>query len=239
MLRRRRCAGGEDESDLSEGFESDDDEEPPTADGPAVPAIPVAKEAQTDAPRDRAWESGSEEEGGTAFDVETDSDMNSQESRSDLEDMEDAASPEQHREDEGEVVPRPSRNEGATPPVTNGPLLSADPSSISSNLQAMSSQLFQSKPRFRLAPTFSNVLLRPSNTPTPDTQPVPTPESTPTPTDTLSNTSTEIVNGTNDDGTSRVCLFVLVCFAFLIICVVFVLRRRVGRQRAQHSVVSQ
>ncbi|XP_062841759.1 nonsense-mediated mRNA decay factor SMG5 [Trichomycterus rosablanca] len=207
MLRRRRCARGEDESDLSEGFESDEDEDedPQRPDGQGVPANSVGKEGQRDAPGERAWESGSEEEGGTAFDVETDSDMNSQESRSDLEDMEDAASPEQQQEEEGEVRTRPSRNEGATPPATNGPLLSTDPS-ISSNLQAMSSQLFQSKRCFRLAPTFSNVLLRPSNasTPTPDSDPAPTPESTPTPKDTLSNMSTEIVNGTNDDDAESV-----------------------------------
>uniref|UniRef100_A0A8C1A334 Nonsense-mediated mRNA decay factor n=1 Tax=Cyprinus carpio carpio TaxID=630221 RepID=A0A8C1A334_CYPCA len=124
MLRRRRCAHKEDESDLSEGFESDEEES---------------------GEEDGSWESGSEEdEGGTAFDVETDSDMNSQESRSDLEDMEDA------------------ENENSTPPVTNGPLVSND-TSISSNLQAMSSQLFQAKRCFRLAPTFSNVLLRPAS----------------------------------------------------------------------------
>uniref|UniRef100_A0AAR2J8F0 Nonsense-mediated mRNA decay factor n=1 Tax=Pygocentrus nattereri TaxID=42514 RepID=A0AAR2J8F0_PYGNA len=142
MLRRRRCARDEDESDLSEGFE-------------------------------RAWESGSEEEeeGGTAFDVETDSDMNSQESRSDLEDMEDTESP-------------PPQDERSTPPVSNGPLLSSDPS-ISSNLQAMSSQLFQAKRCFRLAPTFSNVLLSPpsASNPAPDTDPAPLQEATPPPGD--------------------------------------------------------
>uniref|UniRef100_A0A8C3AFU1 Nonsense-mediated mRNA decay factor n=1 Tax=Cyclopterus lumpus TaxID=8103 RepID=A0A8C3AFU1_CYCLU len=115
-LRRRRCARkdtrGEAESDLSEGFESEEDEED---------RDPLGEEG--------SWGSGSEEEeeeGGTAFDVETDSDMNSQESRSDLEDIED--------EDEDH---------------------------ISRNLQAMSSQLFQAKRCFRLAPTFSNMLLRP------------------------------------------------------------------------------
>uniref|UniRef100_A0AAY4DUE3 Nonsense-mediated mRNA decay factor n=1 Tax=Denticeps clupeoides TaxID=299321 RepID=A0AAY4DUE3_9TELE len=127
MLRRRRCARKEDDSDLSEGFESDEEEEDEDDGG--------------------SWESGSEEEGGTAFDVETDSDMNSQESRSDLEDIED---------EDGSI----------TPPTSNGPLLSND-SSISSNLQAMSSQLFQAKRHFRLAPTFSNVLLRPQTTPSP------------------------------------------------------------------------
>uniref|UniRef100_A0A4W5Q5W7 Nonsense-mediated mRNA decay factor n=1 Tax=Hucho hucho TaxID=62062 RepID=A0A4W5Q5W7_9TELE len=139
MLRRRRCANRkEDESDLSEGFESDEEEE----------------EEQRE---DGTWESGSEEdeEGSTAFDVETDSDMNSQESRSDLEDIEDSETPENL-----DTPPRGEDGDGDTPPTTNGPLLPSDPS-ISSNLQAMSSQLFQAKRCFRLAPTFSNVLLRP------------------------------------------------------------------------------
>uniref|UniRef100_A0A8C1KQQ4 Nonsense-mediated mRNA decay factor n=1 Tax=Cyprinus carpio TaxID=7962 RepID=A0A8C1KQQ4_CYPCA len=142
MLRRRRCAHKEDESDLSEGFESDEEES---------------------GEEDGSWESGSEEdEGGTAFDVETDSDMNSQESRSDLEDMEDAENaPQQQQQQEEDEQPQASREENSTPPVTNGPLVSND-TSISSNLQAMSSQLFQAKRCFRLAPTFSNVLLRPS-----------------------------------------------------------------------------
>uniref|UniRef100_A0AAX7SU14 Nonsense-mediated mRNA decay factor n=1 Tax=Astatotilapia calliptera TaxID=8154 RepID=A0AAX7SU14_ASTCA len=137
-LRRRRCARkdghGEDESDLSEGFESEEEEDDDEERG------------------EGSWGSGSEEEeeGGTAFDVETDSDMNSQESRSDLEDIEDT----ENSEDAGE------RDTTDTPPTTNGPLMSSD-SSISSNLQAMSSQLFQAKRCFRLAPTFSNMLLRP------------------------------------------------------------------------------
>uniref|UniRef100_A0A8C1U2K4 Nonsense-mediated mRNA decay factor n=1 Tax=Cyprinus carpio TaxID=7962 RepID=A0A8C1U2K4_CYPCA len=144
MLRRRRCAHKEDESDLSEGFESDEEED-------------------EEGGEDGSWESGSEEdEGGTAFDVETDSDMNSQESRSDLEDMEDAEhAPQQQQQQEEDEQPQPSREENSTPPVTNGPLVSND-TSISSNLQAMSSQLFQAKRCFRLAPTFSNVLLRPA-----------------------------------------------------------------------------
>uniref|UniRef100_A0A8C1X7M8 Nonsense-mediated mRNA decay factor n=1 Tax=Cyprinus carpio TaxID=7962 RepID=A0A8C1X7M8_CYPCA len=150
MLRRRRCAHKEDESDLSEGFESDEEE-------------------SGEGREDGSWESGSEEdEGGTAFDVETDSDMNSQESRSDLEDMEDAENaPQQQQQHEEDEQPQASREENSTPPVTNGPLVSND-TSISSNLQAMSSQLFQAKRCFRLAPTFSNVLLRPY---TPKTRP--------------------------------------------------------------------
>ncbi|MCJ8745424.1 hypothetical protein PDJAM_G00130020 [Pangasius djambal] len=207
MLRRRRCARNEDESDLSEGFESDEeeDEETQRADGSGVPAnSSLGKEGSRDTAGEQGvWESGSEEEeeGGTAFDVETDSDMNSQESRSDLEDMEDAASPaqeQQHEEEEEEGKARPSRDEGSTPPATNGPLLSSDPS-ISSNLQAMSSQLFQAKRCFRLAPTFSNVLLRPSPTSNTASDSVPSQEATPPPGDTPSNTSPEIANGTNDD----------------------------------------
>uniref|UniRef100_A0A8C5BYJ3 Nonsense-mediated mRNA decay factor n=1 Tax=Gadus morhua TaxID=8049 RepID=A0A8C5BYJ3_GADMO len=106
-----------------EGFESDEEDE--------------EEEEEDDG-------GGRSSEGGTAFDVETDSDMNSQESRSDLEDME------EKRQEGG----------GDTPPATNGPLLPGnDASIISSNLQAMSSQLFQAKRSFRLAPTFSNMLL--------------------------------------------------------------------------------
>uniref|UniRef100_A0AAY4DUD8 Nonsense-mediated mRNA decay factor n=1 Tax=Denticeps clupeoides TaxID=299321 RepID=A0AAY4DUD8_9TELE len=150
MLRRRRCARKEDDSDLSEGFESDEEEEDEDDGG--------------------SWESGSEEEGGTAFDVETDSDMNSQESRSDLEDIEDGESTGLEGQEEGEEEEgqrqTPREDGSITPPTSNGPLLSND-SSISSNLQAMSSQLFQAKRHFRLAPTFSNVLLRPQTTPSP------------------------------------------------------------------------
>uniref|UniRef100_A0A8D3CVU2 Nonsense-mediated mRNA decay factor n=1 Tax=Scophthalmus maximus TaxID=52904 RepID=A0A8D3CVU2_SCOMX len=159
-LRRRRCARkdgrGEDESDLSEGFEKAPGEE-------------------------GSWGSGSEEEeeeGGTAFDVETDSDMNSQESRSDLEDIEDTensdnlegqAREHQDEEEDEEQPKEDGERDGNTPPTTNGPLVPSD-ASISSNLQAMSSQLFQAKRCFRLAPTFSNMLLRPqasSGIPTP------------------------------------------------------------------------
>uniref|UniRef100_A0A3B5RD87 Nonsense-mediated mRNA decay factor n=1 Tax=Xiphophorus maculatus TaxID=8083 RepID=A0A3B5RD87_XIPMA len=167
-LRRRRCAHkggqGEDESDLSEGFESEEDED--DDEGGRVHADST----------EGSWESGSEEEeGGTAFDVETDSDMNSQESRSDLEDMEDT---ENSDSTEGQ-------RDGEAPASTNGPLTQSD-SSISSNLQAMSSQLFQSKRCFRLAPTFSNMLLRPQvasgSTPT-DTSAPPSQETPPPPGD--------------------------------------------------------
>ncbi|KAI7806365.1 nonsense-mediated mRNA decay factor SMG5 [Triplophysa rosa] len=206
MLRRRRCAHKEDESDLSEGFESDEEED--EEDGvpvdslgsPKVQMNSLGREGRRETPAvDGRWESGSEEdEGGTAFDVETDSDMNSQESRSDLEDMEDAENTPQHQQEEHEQPP-PSREENSTPPATNGPLVSND-ASISSNLQAMSSQLFQSKRCFRLAPTFSNVLLRPPATtnPTPDSNPKPSQETTPPPA-TTSTTSPELVNGTSDN----------------------------------------
>lgn len=206
MLRRRRCAHKEDESDLSEGFESDeeeDEEDSVPVDGLAPPRVQMnslGREGQREPQTvDGGWESGSEEdEGGTAFDVETDSDMNSQESRSDLEDMEDAENAPQHQQEENEQ-PQPSREENCTPPATNGPLVSND-ASISSNLQAMSSQLFQSKRCFRLAPTFSNVLLRPPATtnPTTDSKPKSFQDTTPPPENT-STISPELVNGTNDN----------------------------------------
>ncbi|KAJ3597391.1 hypothetical protein NHX12_000918 [Muraenolepis orangiensis] len=95
-----------------------------------------------------------------------------EESRSDLEDIEEAGSSElpegrarqQDEEEDGDGPEEQRREEGGgdTPPATNGPLLPVnDASIISSNLQAMSSQLFQAKRSFRLAPTFSNMLLRP------------------------------------------------------------------------------
>ncbi|XP_066501124.1 nonsense-mediated mRNA decay factor SMG5 [Hoplias malabaricus] len=211
MLRRRRCARDEDESDLSEGFESDEEDEEErrgVTEGLGVCRAPENSLGKEGRSREGAWESGSEEEeeGGTAFDVETDSDMNSQESRSDLEDMEDTESPaqeqqqqleeEEEEEEEEEQRQQPLQDERSTPPATNGPLLSTD-SSISSNLQAMSSQLFQAKRCFRLAPTFSNVLLRPpsSSNPTPESDPTPSQEATPP----LSNATPEIANGTNNN----------------------------------------
>ncbi|KAM4568622.1 nonsense-mediated mRNA decay factor SMG5 [Fundulus diaphanus] len=227
-LRRRRCAhkggGGEDESDLSEGFESEADEDEEeggrdradstggtTIDEPLNPSS-VKKEPKRDAPGEEGgWESGSEEEeGGTAFDVETDSDMNSQESRSDLEDMEEtensenveAQAREQQEEEEEQPKEEGGEREGETPPSTNGPLLQSD-SSISSNLQAMSSQLFQSKRCFRLAPTFSNMLLRPQTAsspgvPTPASAP-PSQETPPPPGDLHCDVNPGTANGTNDN----------------------------------------
>lgn len=232
-LRRRRCARksgrGEDESDLSEGFESEEDEDDVDAieradstGGTAVeePLDPSAVKKETKREplgEEGCWGSGSEEEedGGTAFDVETDSDMNSQESRSDLEDIEDTESSENvegqtqdnQEEEEDEEQPKEGGGErdGETPPATNGPLVPSD-SSISSNLQAMSSQLFQAKRCFRLAPTFSNMLLRPQTStpsaiPTPtDTSAPPSQETLPPPGDLQCDLSPGTANGTNDNG---------------------------------------
>uniref|UniRef100_A0A0B8RUC8 Nonsense-mediated mRNA decay factor n=1 Tax=Philothamnus irregularis TaxID=1899461 RepID=A0A0B8RUC8_9SAUR len=169
-LRRRRRAQKLDESDLSEGFDSDSSPESTKASG--------------------ASETGSEksdEEAEAAFDMETDSDMNSQESRSDLEDMEEEEEAEAETQG-GNGQPRGVKNGtrgapdfvasegGRLPdskgpgfpktdppePVANGPgSLGGSEASIASNLQAMSTQLFQTKRCFRLAPTFSNVLLKP------------------------------------------------------------------------------
>uniref|UniRef100_K7GA58 Nonsense-mediated mRNA decay factor n=13 Tax=Archelosauria TaxID=1329799 RepID=K7GA58_PELSI len=145
-LRRRRHPQKVDESDLSEGFDSDSSQDfTKGSDGS---------------------ESGSEksdEEVETAFDVETDSDMNSQESRSDLEDMEDEPG------EEGGGRTKSMKN-GAKEALknVNGPgSMGTNEASIASNLQAMSTQLFQTKRCFRLAPTFSNVLLKPTHEPAP------------------------------------------------------------------------
>lgn len=223
-LRRRRCnrkdVRGEAESDLSEGFESEDDEEDEEEIGgttdstsstmAAIPDNPpaVRKEVKKEQLRDEAsWGSASEEdEGGTAFDIETDSDMNSQESRSDLEDMEDTEKPENN---EGQVpVPREEEGDDYQPKEkgsdTNGPLTHSD-SSISSNLQAMSSQLFQAKRCFRLAPTFSNMLLRPqasssSPNPNPTEDSAPPSQETPPPQDSACDMNPGTANGTNENG---------------------------------------
>lgn len=233
-LRRRRCAHkdarGEDESDLSEGFESeeddDDDDERRAGSDPAGGATERASEnpapMRKGQKRDHlgeegGWARSSEEEeeddGGTAFDVETDSDMNSQESRSDLEDMEEGDnSMEAHgREQRGYEAEHKGRPKGEradrdtdTPPTSNGPLLPAD-SSISSNLQAMSSQLFQAKRCFRLAPTFSNMLLRPqasSSSATPTDTSTPPPQESPPPFgESLSDVNPATANGTTENGT--------------------------------------
>uniref|UniRef100_A0A8C8AZI7 Nonsense-mediated mRNA decay factor n=1 Tax=Otus sunia TaxID=257818 RepID=A0A8C8AZI7_9STRI len=147
-LRRRRHPQKVDESDLSEGFDSDS--------------------SQGSIKGSDGSESGSEksdEEAEAAFDVETDSDMNSQESRSDLEDMEDE--PGEEGSGRGKSGPKesPSISKTEAPdPAVNGPAsLSTNDASIASNLQAMSTQLFQTKRCFRLAPTFSNILLKPNS----------------------------------------------------------------------------
>lgn len=161
-LRRRRHPQKVDESDLSEGFDSDS--------------------SQGSTKGSDGSESGSEKsdvEAEAAFDVETDSDMNSQESRSDLEDMEDE--PGEEGSGRGKSGPKEALNcvdgsglgdskspsiskSEAADPAVNGPAsLSANDASIASNLQAMSTQLFQTKRCFRLAPTFSNILLKPNS----------------------------------------------------------------------------
>ncbi|XP_061738324.1 nonsense-mediated mRNA decay factor SMG5 [Nerophis ophidion] len=234
-LRRRRCGrkdnrGEEDESDLSEGFESEDDdeeeEEAATTRDCAAPAgrpppgaLPdpstLRKEVKNNSlGGEGCWGSGSEEEeeGGTAFDVETDSDMNSQESRSDLEDIDDsencdnheAQAPEHQDEEEDEEQPKEEGGDRGveTPPTTNGPP-AANEASISSNLQAMSSQLFQAKRCFRLAPTFSNKLLRPqaaSAAPAPVNHSTPPPlETPPTAIDSTCDDNQSAPNGTNEN----------------------------------------
>ncbi|KAK5892128.1 hypothetical protein CesoFtcFv8_012539 [Champsocephalus esox] len=235
-LRRRRCArkdtrGGEDESDLSEGFESEEDEDEEDerrrrtdstgTTTTAAPVNPPSVRKETKRGEEGVWGSGSEEEeeeeeeGGTAFDVETDSDMNSQESRSDLEDIEDAESPdnlesqarEQQDEEEDEEQPKEEGSgdrDGDTPPATNGPLTPSD-SSISSNLQAMSSTLFQAKRCFRLAPTFSNMLLRPQASsppgiPTPtEVSAPPSQETPPPPGETPCDINPSTANGTTTE----------------------------------------
>uniref|UniRef100_A0A452UVB5 Nonsense-mediated mRNA decay factor n=1 Tax=Ursus maritimus TaxID=29073 RepID=A0A452UVB5_URSMA len=129
-----------DDSDLSEGFDSDSSHDSARA------------SEGSDSGSDKSLEGG-----GTAFDAETDSEMNSQESRSDLEDMED---------EEGTRSPalEPTRPRSEAPESLNGPLGPSE-ASIASKLQAMSTQMFQTKRCFRLAPTFSNLLLQPPSEP--------------------------------------------------------------------------
>lgn len=140
LRRRRHLPKAEDDSDLSEGFESDS--------------------SHNSARASEGSESGSDKSldgGGTAFDAETDSEMNSQESRSDLEDMED-------EEGTRSPAPEPPRARSEAPESLNGPLGPSE-ASIASNLQAMSTQMFQTKRCFRLAPTFSNLLPQPAAEP--------------------------------------------------------------------------
>lgn len=137
LRRRRHPPKAGDDSDLSEGFDSDSSHDSARA------------SEGSDSGSDKSLEGG-----GTAFDAETDSEMNSQESRSDLEDMED---------EDGTRSPalEPSRARTEAPESLNGPLGPSE-ASIASNLQAMSTQMFQTKRCFRLAPTFSNLLLQPT-----------------------------------------------------------------------------
>ncbi|MGH0172562.1 UNVERIFIED_CONTAM: hypothetical protein FKN15_065065 [Acipenser sinensis] len=176
-LRRRRYAGKEDESDLSEGFESEG-ERGGRVGGRRVGAAVVSTAVTRAKHKGADWDSGSEkseedyeeeeEEAETAFDVETDSDMNSQESRSDLEDIEDEKTEIAGVPDSLDSADSKPLEKAEPSPAVNGPPPSSSggsDSSIASNLQAMSSQLFQTKRCFRLAPTFSNVLLRPCSAP--------------------------------------------------------------------------
>ncbi|XP_030042790.1 nonsense-mediated mRNA decay factor SMG5 [Microcaecilia unicolor] len=164
LMRRRRHPRQTDESDLSEGFDSDS-----------------SRDSLKGSENSGSGSDKSDEEQ-AAFDAETDSDMNSQESRSDLEDMEGEPSGEEEEHEEGGIK-RASGSQEALKnsgegldsklsstcktenqdPAANGPGLGSNEASIASNLQAMSTQMFQSKRCFRLAPTFSNVLLRPSS----------------------------------------------------------------------------
>lgn len=127
--------------------------------------------------------------------------MNSQESRSDLGDMEDTETP---QEGEGEEVQEEVQGEeeeqSASPPPSNGPLPPPD-CSISRNLAAMSSTLFQAKRCFRLAPTFTNRLLPPQEAPPPGGTGLSAPsQETPPPADDLNSTT---ANGNADnDGDS-------------------------------------
>ncbi|XP_067832012.1 nonsense-mediated mRNA decay factor SMG5 isoform X2 [Heptranchias perlo] len=158
-LRRRRHRQKPDESDLSEGFDSD-------------PSEDSAKDSErSESGSDRSDE---EEEAEAAFDLESDSDMNSQESRSDLEDIEEESGdpgggrrgetsrgPGKGGEPKGTAATAPPAPRPDPPdPPPNGPATATD-AIIASNLQAMSSQMFQAKRCFRLAPTFSNVILKP------------------------------------------------------------------------------
>lgn len=127
LRRRRHPPKAGDDSDLSEGFESDSSHDSARA------------SEGSDSGSDKSLEGG-----GTAFDAETDSEMNSQESRSDLEDMED---------EEGTRSPalEPPRARSEAPRSLNGPLGPSE-ASIASNLQAMCTQMFQTKHCFQLGP---------------------------------------------------------------------------------------
>ncbi|CAH2327213.1 SMG5 [Pelobates cultripes] len=166
-LRRRRHARKVDESDLSEGFDSDSSHG--SAKGSDI--------------SESASEKSDEE---AAFDMETDSDMNSQESRSDLEDIEDdnveenacakeAKGPSEISTEEPELkTVNSAKTESHELPV-NGSGVASSESSIASNLQAMSTQMFQTKRCFRLAPTFTNLFVKPVPEPAPPCSEEPAP----------------------------------------------------------------
>ncbi|XP_053330286.1 nonsense-mediated mRNA decay factor SMG5 isoform X2 [Spea bombifrons] len=156
-LRRRRHARKVDESDLSEGFDSDS-----------------SRGSGKGSENSESASEKSDEE--AAFDMETDSDMNSQESRSDLEDMDDDNGEENTRSkeakntsktlaEEHEIKPGNATNSELPEPPANGPVPASGESSIASNLQAMSTQMFQTKRCFRLAPTFTNMFVKPTTEP--------------------------------------------------------------------------
>lgn len=137
LRRRRHLPKAGDDSDLSEGFDSDSSRDSARA------------SEGSDSGSDKSLEGG-----GTAFDAETDSEMNSQESRSDLEDMGD---------EEGTRSPalEPPRARPEAAEAVNGPVGPSE-ASIASSLRAMSTQMFQPKRCFRLAPSFSSLGLPPS-----------------------------------------------------------------------------
>ncbi|XP_041037472.1 protein SMG5 [Carcharodon carcharias] len=160
LRRRRHPRQKADESDLSEGFDSD-------------PSDNSAKDSErsdsgSEKSEEEDEEEEEEEEAEAAFDLESDSDMNSQESRSDLEDMEEE--PGSGRREEGgrskaaagapPAPPPPAPPTAPDAPLPNGPGSATD-AAIASNLQALSSQMFQPKRCFRLAPTFSNIVPKP------------------------------------------------------------------------------
>ncbi|XP_071970707.1 nonsense-mediated mRNA decay factor SMG5 isoform X3 [Engystomops pustulosus] len=158
LRRRRPVTRKVDESDLSEGFDSDSSHG--SAKGSDI--------------SESASEKSDEE---AAFDIESDSDMNSQESRSDLEDMEEEPGEEAKNSravsrTPEEIKPVSSAKADAQEPV-NGPSATTSEASIASNLQAMSTQMFQTKRCFRLAPTFTNVFVKPEPIPPSTKEPEP------------------------------------------------------------------
>eukprot|EP00061_Rhincodon_typus_P005656 g25446.t1 len=158
QLRRRRHARQKaDESDLSEGFDSDPSDESAKE---SERSDSGTDKSEGDEEEEEEEDEDEEEEAEAAFDLESDSDMNSQESRSDLEDMEEESAGGRRSESAPGSWSQPRGPDAADPAPANGPASDSD-SAIASNLQALSSQMFQPKRCFRLAPTFSNVVSRP------------------------------------------------------------------------------